>query len=228
MNNKIVNCWNSIGVWGRERPRCPVLESVIHCQNCDKYIDAGRQVLAREVLHNGKLYGDEEQLIKYSEIREEKNQNESESVMVLRFGDEWFAIPSKLCMLVSESKPIHSVPHQSPHYIKGIVNISGEVHLCFSLDSLLGVEKAKQEQPGNHRGLCNCLIVVSISRKRYVFPASEFRGLYRYNKSDLLNVPSTINKKTAKYLIGVVNWNALNVGCIDASLLFSTLERKIQ
>ncbi len=228
MDNKIVNCWNSVGVWGREQPRCPILESVIHCQNCEKYIDAGRQALAREMLHNGELHRGEAELIKYSEIQEEKDKNKSESVMVLRLGDEWFAIPSKLCMLVSEGKPIHSVPHQRHHYIKGVVNISGEVQLCFSLGALLGVKEGKEEQPGNHRGLCNCLIVVSINGKRYVFPASEFRGLYRYNKLELLNIPSTINTEAAKYLIGVLNWNALNVGCIDASLLFSTLERKIQ
>lgn len=45
----IVNCWNSIGVWGRERPRCPVLLEVIHCRNCEKYIAAGQRALQRPV-----------------------------------------------------------------------------------------------------------------------------------------------------------------------------------
>jgi len=228
MNDTIVNCWNSIGVWGKVRPRCPLLENVIHCQNCDKYIEAGRQVLAREILHNNENKYLEEELTKYTSVLKENTQKDSESIMIIRLGDEWFAIPSNLCVLVTEDKPVHSIPHQKHHFIKGIVNISGEVQLCFSLGSLLGVKEGKVDPDKNHRGLINCLIVIMINGKRYVFPVSEFRGLHRYSKSDLLNVPATINEDTAKYLIGVLNWDRLNVGCIDAGLLFSTLERKIQ
>jgi len=227
MDNTIVNCWNSIGVWGREKPRCPVLDAVVHCQNCDKYIDAGRKVLSREVLKNSEIYGGEEALLKYSEVRE-SNLKDSVSIMVLRLGDEWFAIPSKLCVLVTEEKPVHSIPNQKHRHIKGVVNISGEVQLCFSLGSLLGVREGTEKQVGSHRGLYNCLIVVLIDGKRYVFPVSEFRGLYRYNKSELLNVPDTISKDASQYLIGVINWKSLNIGCIDASLLFATLSSKIQ
>jgi len=223
MSDKIVNCWNSIGVWGKEKPRCPVLDSVIHCQNCEKYTQAGRQALAREIIQIS-----DEELLKYSEVRQEKNQTDTESIMILRLGDEWFAIPSKICLLVSEDRPVHSIPHLKHDYIKGIVNITGEVQLCFSLGALLGVKEGKEIQTGNHRGLYNCLIVISFDGRHYVFPASEFRGLYRYHKSELLNIPATIHQETARFLTGVINWNTLNIGCINTNLLFSTLERKIQ
>lgn len=223
MSDKIVNCWNSVGVWGREKPRCPVLDSVIHCQNCEKYIAAGRKALQRNFENRSA-----EELFEYAEVRRETDQADSESIMVLRLGDEWFALPSKLCMLVSKNKPMHSIPHQKHHYIKGIVNISGEVHLCFSLGALLGVKEGKEEHVGTHRGLYNCLIVILFKGKRYVFPVSEFRGLFHYNKADLMNIPATLDTKTAEYLTGVIRCDNLNISCVDASLLFSALERKIR
>ena len=42
-------CWKTIGVWGSEKPRCPKLEEVIHCRNCDQFTQAGRNLLEREL-----------------------------------------------------------------------------------------------------------------------------------------------------------------------------------
>ena len=225
MSEKIVNCWNSIGVWGKDKPRCPVLESVIHCQNCDKYIEAGRTVLQREVTFE--YENDNSQNVSAS-ARESIDNSDSVSVMILRIGDEWFALPSGLCQMVTENKPIHSIPHQRNSLIKGIVNISGEVQLCFSLGSLLGVKEGVEETTYGLRGLYNCLIVLIQEGKRYVFPVSEFRGLHRYNKKELQSTPATIKKDTANFLIGVIGLDELNVGCLDSKIVFNSLEKQIR
>ncbi len=225
MSEKIVNCWNSIGVWGREKPRCPVLESVIHCQNCDKYIEAGRKVLQREITVE---YENENSQNVTESARDRIDNTDSVSVMILRIGDEWFALPSGLCQMVTEDKPIHSIPHQRNDLIKGIVNISGEVQLCFSLGSLLGVKQGVEEAVIGHRGLYNCLIVLVKEGRRYVFPVSEFRGLHRYNKKELQNTPATIKNDTADFLIGVIGLDNLNIGCLDTNIVFDSLENKIR
>ncbi|HEY9052840.1 MAG TPA: chemotaxis protein CheW, partial [Gammaproteobacteria bacterium] len=36
----INDCWNKIGVWGNEKPRCPQLDELIHCNNCPVYAEA--------------------------------------------------------------------------------------------------------------------------------------------------------------------------------------------
>jgi chemotaxis-related protein WspD len=130
--------------------------------------------------------------------------------------------------MVTEDKPIHSIPHQRNSLIKGIVNISGEVQLCFSLGSLLGVKEGAEETTDGLRGLYNCLIVLIQEGKRYVFPVSEFRGLHRYNKKDLQSTPATIKKDTANFLIGVIGLDELNVGCLDSNIVFNSLEKEIR
>ena len=201
------------------------MEFVIQCKNCDKYIGAGRKVLQREVPVEYET--DNTQNVSAS-VRDSVDNSDSVSVMILRIGDEWFALPSGLCQMVTEDKPIHSIPHQRNNLIKGIVNISGEVQLCFSLGTLLGVKEGVDGSNVGHRGLYNCLIVLIQEGKRYVFPVSEFRGLHRYNKKELQNTPATIKKDTANFLIGVIGLDNLNIGCLDTNILFNSLEREIR
>ena len=49
LGTAIDDCWNRIGVWGTETPRCPKLEDVVHCRNCEVYSAAGRLVLERRL-----------------------------------------------------------------------------------------------------------------------------------------------------------------------------------
>lgn len=223
MNKNIVNCWNSIGVWGREKPRCPLLEDVIHCQNCEKYITAGRNALQRKLGHE-----DESSIAYSNEPNETVDNRELSTVMIIRIGDEWFALPSNLCEHVSEERPVHSIPHLNNQIIKGLVNISGENQLCFSLGSILGIKASEDTHTGNRRQLYNCLIVLMFNNKRYVFPVSEFRGLHKYQNSEITNVPSTVRANTASFLTGIISWDGLNIGCINTDVLFKKIERNIK
>lgn len=223
MSDNIINCWNSVGVWGREKPRCPVLDTVIHCRNCDKYISAGRKALERPIADDYSYSS-----LQYAEEKSLQKPADSTSVMILRLGDEWFALPSSRCQLISEARPIHSVPHQKHNLIKGVVNLSGEIQLCFSIGALLGVKESVEDHSGNHRGLYDSLVVMVEDAKRYVFPVTEFRGLHEYSKNELQSVPATIKSDTASFLTGVICLDNLNVGCIDSELLFSSLDKAIR
>ena len=223
MNDNIINCWNSIGVWGKEKPRCPVLDSVIHCQNCEKYITAGRNALQREFSSD---YDNANVISKETDL--ENISGQTLSAMVIRIGDEWFALPSGICEQVSEDKSIHSIPHQNNKLIKGIVNIGGEVQLCFSLGTILGVKASDDKKDTNRTRLYDCLIVITFNNNRYVFPVSEFKGLYQYKENTLTSVPSTIKTNAASYLTGIIKWDDLNIGCLDPDILFNQIERDIQ
>ena len=221
-NAKVVNCWNSIGVWGREDPRCPLLEQVLHCHNCEKYIVSGRQALEREMPEN---YADE-----WSSLLSERKQKRSEntlSVVIFRLGSEWFSLPTLLFKQVAEQRVIHSIPTHKNNIVKGIVNVDGEIQLCFSLGSLLGISVGKEHQPVVHRGLHQCIVVVERLGKKYAFPVTELRGLSRYNINDLQAVPATLSERTSNYLLGVLCWEGLNVGCLNEELLFTHLDRSI-
>ncbi|MBI3775622.1 MAG: chemotaxis protein CheW, partial [Gammaproteobacteria bacterium] len=134
---KIVNCWNSIGVWGRERPRCPLLAEVIHCRNCDKYIAAGQRALLRPMPPEY-----QQEWTRLLARKKDADTGHHLTVIIFRVGDEWFSLPVNYLQQVETRRAIHSIPHRNSSIVKGVVNVAGEVKMCFSLGALLGIEQA--------------------------------------------------------------------------------------
>src|SRR3989304_6207231 len=99
------DCWNRIGVWGNEKPRCPKLEQVVHCANCTIYSNAGRLLLDRgadlEYLENWSAQ------LKKVVSRTEHN---TMSVLVFRIANEWLALSTRLFREVGAVSVIHRVP----------------------------------------------------------------------------------------------------------------------
>lgn len=130
------NCWNQIGVQGDRT--CPELETVIHCQNCSVYSQAGRSLLDRPapegyVAEWTALLGQPPQQTDYRTIV---------SVAIFRLGQEWLALPATVFNQVLEPAPVHSLPHRSDRILRGIVNVRGQILLCVSLHDLLGIAAA--------------------------------------------------------------------------------------
>lgn len=225
--NGIDDCWNRIGVWGKEMPRCPELGRVVHCVNCKVFSAAGRKILDRAP---SKEY--------LSELTEaiagnEKQQRESDirSVVIFRLGEEWFGLPTQVFQEIVGLRPVHSVPHRRGKVLRGLVNVRGELQLCVSLGKLLGVVRG--EMPGDNavNSVYERMVVIARENARYVFPASEVRGVVRYAMNELLSVPATAARGSANYFRGMLHWRDKNqeqhVGCLDEGLLFAALEREI-
>src|SRR4030067_1723021 len=173
------NCWHSIGVWCREVPRCPKLEEFIHCQNCDVFHAASLNSYERTIPDDYRL--------EWTEVRAgEKEQlvTDSRTVIVVRRGDEWVAISTGLCKEISRMMKINRLPHNKSRILKGVVNNGGEIRICFSLGSLLGIAKAEQIfSDGVHAAYAR-MIVMDVAGRRYVFPVNEIRGLHHYREAD--------------------------------------------
>ena len=132
---EIVDCWNRIGVWGRERPRCPKLEQVIHCYNCEVYRAAGRAMHARPI---PKGYREE-----WTDIVASRKQVQTRTglaAVIFRIGREWLALPAGLVEEIVERRMVHSLPQRSSPILLGLVNIRGKLQLCVSIAALLGIE----------------------------------------------------------------------------------------
>lgn len=220
---EIDDCWNRIGVWGKQKPRCPELEKVIHCANCKVYSSSGRLLLDRDA--------DPEYIDRWTgqlrEVKRTKDQN-LVSAVVFRIAHEWLALPARLFQEVVHMRVVHRVPHAKSGVLKGIVNIRGELQLCVSLGRLLGVEKGNK--PGGDdasHGIYERLVVIAEQDNRYVFPVSEVRGIHRYGASDLHNVPATVEHGAANYMKGMLVLDDRHVGCLDEMLLFSALKRAL-
>lgn len=216
-------CWNSIGVWGNEVPRCPRLKEVIHCQNCDVFHTASLVAYERSLPDDYRL--------EWTEVlagNKEEVVSDTKSVIVFRIGDEWVAIAAGLCKEISRMMKVHRLPHNKSQILRGVVNNGGEIRICFSLGNLLGIAKASQIFGEESHAVYARMIVMEVSGRRYVFPVSEIKGLHHYRESELGPLPNTVLASSASYLNGVIKWGDKSIGCLDEALLTSQLERSIR
>lgn len=217
------NCWNSIGVWGNALPRCPKLEEFIHCQNCDVFRAASLQAYERAIPDDYRaewteiLAGSKESVV-----------TDARTVVVFRLGDEWVAISTQLCKEITLMMKTHRLPHNKSQILKGVVNNSGQIRICVSLGSLLGIAKAEHVYGDATHTVRARMIVMDVEGRTYVFPVSEIQGLLQYRDADLTPLPDTVLSSSASYMRGTLNRDGKSIGCLDEALLAAQIERSIR
>ncbi|KAF0190989.1 MAG: CheW protein [Gammaproteobacteria bacterium] len=216
------SCWSTIGVWGQQRPRCPRLEEVYHCRNCDVYTAAGRRLLERE---SPAEYAHE--WAQRLALKKEERVIGRMSVVVFRVQEEWLAVPTRLVQEVTDIKAVHRIPHRNYNVLKGVVNIRGEMQLCVSLEGLLRIESAEDAIDLEDKTRTVRSIVLAKGGERYVLPVTEIHGVHRYHANELHGVPATLADSSGTYLTGVFRWKGSHAGCLDGDLLFSALSRSL-
>jgi len=232
-------CWSKIGVFSREAPSCPLLPRVIHCQNCEVYSTAGRTLFERQAPTD---YADEWT----SALRLGKQADEIEalSLLVFRIGTEWLALPTTALRQVSDVRPIHALPHRSDAMLLGVVNVRGQIRLCCSLATLLGIEQ-RPDDPRNASSLAYPrMIVAEGAADHWVFPVDEIDGVRRFRRRHLRDVPATVGKDRAHVTRAVVEFGedvllasergegalpfqARQVGYLDHERLFEALRQRV-
>jgi chemotaxis-related protein WspD len=215
-------CWKRIGVWGNEEPRCPRLEEVIHCRNCDVFTQAGRNLLERALPEE---YKDE-----WGSILVKKKGEEpvgAIAVVVFRIESEWMALKAGLFAEIIDDVSIHTLPHRKTPVLLGLVNVHGEIQLCVSLKNLMNLEDAPGERYGAEKAKKR-LMVVSKDGEQWVFPVNEIHGIHHFNPSLLQNVPVTIAKCKSTFTEGIIKWEEKHVALLDHELLFYNLKRSLQ
>lgn len=215
----VVSCWNTIGVWGSQAPRCEKLQEVVHCHNCEVYWDAGRKVFEKNI--------PEGYLEQWSNILASKlvpPAKTSQSIIYFRLADEWFAFSTRNFVEVSQRKAIHTIPHQTGDLILGVVSIGGAIRLCFSLRFLLRVANTAEKLPPVNNAVYKRFLVVRVHDDDFVFPVDEVGGVYRYDPRDMKQIPVSVDSNTASLLNGVLDIEGRDVACIDTDKLAQVLE----
>lgn len=220
---EIDDCWNTMGVWSSAASRCPKLNEAIHCRNCEVYSAAGRTMLERS-LPDGYESA-------WAEIyREDKKQQlvGTESVTVFRLGNEWMALPTNCIQEITNVCSVHSVPHQNTSVLRGLVNLRGQLKICVSLGQLMEIEKAETYTGEKTRErIYERMMAVRHNESQYVFLVSEVKGTHRYLPQDLQSPPATLSQATGIYTRGILEWEGHAVACLDAELMFYSLEKKL-
>ena len=217
------NCWNSIGVWGKTVPRCPKLEEFIHCQNCDIFRTASLHAYERAIPDDYRAEWTE--LLARSK---EEVVTDARTVIVFRLGDEWVAISTGLCKEITLLTKTHRLPHNKSQVLKGVVNSGGQIRICVSLGSLLGIAKAEHIYGDAGHTVHARMIVMAVEGRIYVFPVSEIQGLLQYREADLAPLPDTVLSSSASYMRGTIKWEGKSIGCLDEALLVAQIERSIR
>ena len=214
-------CWKRIGVWGKETPRCPELNRVIHCRNCDLFTQAGRNLLERDLPEE---YEDE-----WGQVLLEKKGEEpigTFPVVTFRIEKEWLALPAQVFAEIIDAVRIHTLPHRKKQVLKGVVNVHGEIHICVSLGHLIGLEEEGEEKVKVKR-LHERMLVVSKDGDQWVFPVKEIHGIHHVHSSQFQNVPVTVAKSKSTFTKGIFKWKDEHVALLDDELLFYSLKRSI-
>ncbi len=219
---RMAECWQHIGVWSPEKS-CPVLQEVIHCRNCDVFIQSGRRLLDRDL---PEAYRSEWADIMASE--KEAEQFQTVSLVLFRVEAEWLAIRTQVLSEVidPESLKHHTLPHRKNRVLTGIINVRGEIQLCVSLKELLGIEREADKTEG--KSPYQRMIVVNSDDGKWVFPVSEIIGIYRIHPTSFQNVPVTVAKAQSTFTKGIFQWEGRYVAFLDDELLIYSLTRSVQ
>ena len=217
--SSVDNCWNTRGVWSNVDDKCEQLVEHVHCRNCPVFSNEGKRVLDR-LAPVGYLKDWRQTLA----VKKKDQAIGTQSVLVFRVSDEWFALPAVCLHEIAEKRSIHRIPRNINTDIAGVVNIGGEVRICYSLKSILGINDQCEAENKNKSVATGRFIVALLAGQYYVFFADQISELSLYNSGDVLPVPATLKYKGKNFISGVIRHNKNNVAVLDADMFQRNLE----
>ena len=207
MTGKESKCWKVIGVFGDKS--CESLTEYLHCKHCPVYTSAARDFFDRDI--------PPEFIDTWTETLSHKKEVIEKgdlSVTVFRLGSEVLAIPTDAFLVAVEIKPVHFVPFRTNRTFRGLVNIDGELLLCFSLENLLGLSTSGvQESEG--KAVYNRMVAVRGANERVVFEVDEVIGVTRIASSLITKLPSTAQKAGEIFSRGIFEVAGLSAALLD-------------
>jgi chemotaxis-related protein WspD len=140
------------------------------------------------------------------------------SVFIFRLGKQWFALPTHFLKEVTLPKQIIPIPYKTNSILLGTVNINGELRLCVSAHTLLGITPTASS---------NRMIVIAKEGEIWVFPVDEIEGTVHWNSKELKILPFTPSRSIQNYLAGEMKTESKEIYLFDEELLFSALQRSL-
>jgi len=214
------DCWNHIGVAGDRT--CVELERHVHCRNCPVYSTAGRGLLDRQI-DADYVSGATESLSR----QVDRGRRQTESVLLFRLAEEWFAMSTELCREVVDFRPIHRVPHRSERVFLGLINIRGQLQLCISLTEFLGLETETATSEAVSPIVYQRIIALDKEGECWVFPADEVFGVYDLRSQDLSEPPVTVGSSASTLTRSLFHWQDKDVALLDDDALFAGLRSRV-
>ena len=208
-------CWSRIGIDGDGS--CPELKTAVHCCNCSVFTDAARGLFDRPIMDE---YREEWTTRLLAEAETQKRS--THSVLIFSLQSEYLALPTTVFSEVTDVRAIHRIPGAPSKFLLGLVNVHGELHLCASLSTLLGIEAAESSAvPAASKAR---MLLMQRGHEAWVFPVDEVHDVYRYNDESLHSLPATVERSPLRFSRGTLEWQGKTVGRLDETAVFDALK----
>ena len=212
-DEKLVDdCWNTIGCWGDQLPRCSKLDTYGHCFNCELYSGAGRQLLNREAPPG---YLDEWKILLNTVATERDSQ--ISSLLIFTVEGHCFALPTEVLVKVTEYMPIHSIPHSRNDSVLGITNIVGELIISVAFLSLLKVQENRELEESDFKRN----VVIKVDSGQWAIPVNEVFGIHKLDLNENRTATECLNSDCVDF---VFKWQDKNVSFVNGANLSSVFE----
>lgn len=213
-------CWQVIGVFGDKS--CESLVEFLHCKHCPVYSDSAKEFFDRDIPAE---FLDSWTVTLSSE--KEKKERGDKSVTVFRIGNEYLAIDTNCFLVAVEVKPVHFVPFRTNRSFRGLVNIDGELLLCFNLDTLLNISRSDQSD-SKERAIYKRMIAIKAAGERIVFEVDEIIGVIRIASSSIKPLPATAQKATEIFSNGIFETEELTVGLLNEAKISESFRSSLK
>jgi chemotaxis-related protein WspD len=214
------DCWNRIGVAGDRS--CELLERAVHCRNCEVYANAAQRNLRRPVSAAYKR-----EWAEHFRAPEIARTSLDGSAVVFRIGREWLSLPTPLFVQIAPTAAPHRLPHRQARGLSGVVNVTGRLYPCMNLSELLDID-GRTGEVRTGRFTFQRLMLVQWEQQAYAIPVAEMHGIVRFAREDVKPPAATISKGLIRYLSGVLPYEDMQIGCLDADLIGHQLARALR
>lgn len=130
-------------------------------------------------------------------------------VVIFRIGDEQFAVETSKVQSINDIMEITKVP-KAPKYIKGLINLRGNIISLLDINLLLDIEKNDAEQ--------NNIIILEVDDEQVGMTVDEVDEVLEIEENIIEKI-ETERKKS--YIKGVLNFKDRIVTLIDINKLIS-------
>ncbi|MBK6679822.1 MAG: chemotaxis protein CheW [Ignavibacteriales bacterium] len=213
-------CWQVIGVFGDKS--CESLTEYLHCKHCPVYSDSAKEFFDREIPAEF-LDSWTKTLSKQKETRERGDM----SVTVFRLGTEYLAIDTNCFLVAVEVKPVHFVPFRTNKSFRGLVNIDGELLLCFNLETLLNISRGDFINV-TEKAVYKRMIAIKTGGERIVFEVDEIIGVKRISSSAIKPLPATAQKATEIFSNGIFETEELTAGLLNETKISESFRSSLK
>jgi len=154
-------------------------------------------------------------------------ETERAAAVIFRIGEEWLALSTAVFLEVAEPRRVHTLPHRRNEVVRGIVNVRGELLVCVSFATLLGIDKTAAAERGDQSLHFERMAVIGGAQGRIAFSVHEVHGIHPYESGALSPVPGTVGQAGSSFTSAMLAWQGRMVGLLDDTRLLDAIDRSL-